>query len=250
MLRLLFRLISFAALTTACLHASPVPAELDRALKLFRAEGARGWAFNQTTESGGKSLFEHYDPAKPEFSRWTLLKKNGAAPTEPELKEYRERLSRRTSGNTAPNVKDQIDPASCELVQADEVRASYRFNLRPGASDDSSAAHMSATFTLHKSTETIERVELNAFEPFSPMFIVKINDAKTTITYSLPENGRPSLLQQIAVHIRGRALWFKSLDEDMTVTYSDHEYSFRKPAAPVTENPARPAEPAPANLAQ
>jgi len=249
MLRVLFQIVLFAALTIASLHASPAPAELDRALKLFRAEGARGWAFVQTTESGGKSLVEHYDPAKPEFSRWTLLKKNGAPPTAPELKEYRERLSRRTSGDTAPNVKDQLDPASCELVQADEIRASYRFHLRPGASDDSSAAHMTATFTLNKPTETIEQVELNAFEPFSPMFIIKINEAKTTMSYSLPESGRPSLLQRIVVHIRGRALWFKSLDEDMTVAYSDHEYSFRKPAEPVTENPARPTEPAPANLA-
>jgi hypothetical protein len=79
------------------------------------------------------------------------------------------------------------------------------------------------------------------------MFIVKINEAKTTITYSLPESGRPSLLQQIVVHIRGRALWFKSLDEDMTVAYSDHEYSFRKPT-PLTQDPARPVEPAPASL--
>ena len=75
MLRVLFQIVLFAALTLDLLHASPVPAELDRALKLFRAEGARGWAFVQTTESGGKSLVEHYDPAKPEFSRWTLLEK-------------------------------------------------------------------------------------------------------------------------------------------------------------------------------
>jgi len=250
MLRRPLLLILFAVLTCSFLHASAMPPELDRALKLFRAEGARGWAFNQTTESGGKSLIEHFDPTKPEFSRWTLLQKNGVTPSESDLKEFQERLSRRAGGSTAPNVKDQIDPASCELVQTDETRASYRFHLRAGGPDDSSAVHMTATFTLHKPTATIEKVELASFEPFAPMFMVKIKEAKTTMTYSLPENGRPSLLLKITMGIRGRALWFKSLDEDMTVTYSDHEYSFRKPAAPVTQDPARPAEPPPTSLVQ
>jgi len=246
MRRHLFRLLTLVVLTVPALCASPnsLPPELERALKLFRAEGARGWAFTQTTESGSKSLVEHYAPSKPEFSRWTLLKKNDQAPTAPELKEYQDRLSRRSGNSTAPNVKDQIDPASCELVQADDIRATYRFHLLPGASDDHSATHMTATFTLHKPTATIERVELTAFEPFAPMFTVKVTEAHTTMTYSLPYAVHPTLLKKISVSIRGRAMWFKSLDEDMLVTYSDHEYTGRKPAPSAPENPARPTEPA------
>jgi len=245
MLRHLLRFLLIASLALTALRASPnsLPPELSRALKLFRAEGAQHWAFIQTTESGGKSLVEHFDPSKPEFSRWTLLKKDGADPTAPELKDYQERLSRRTSG-TAPNVKDQIDPATCELVFSDDIRASYRFHLQTGEKGDRSAAHMTATFTLHKPTGVIERVELAAFEPFSPMLTVKINEAKTTMLYSLPDADRPTLLQKITVSLRGRAMWVKSLDEDMTVTYSNHEYTGRKPAPPPPENPARPAEPA------
>jgi hypothetical protein len=233
-----------AAFATQALGANPVPPELERALSLFHAEGAPGWAFTQTTASGSQSLVEHYNPAKPEFARWTLLQKNGATPTEAELREYQEHLSRRTGNATAPNVKDQIDPASCELVRTENDRASYRFHLRPGGSDDRSAAHMTAIFTLHKPTATIECVELAAFEPFSPMFAVKIAEAKTTMLYSLPENDRPSLLKQIDLRIRGRALWFKSLDEDMTVIYSDPEYIGKKTAPTTPENPARPTEPA------
>jgi hypothetical protein len=244
MRRNFFCLLLLAALAIPALRANPnpLPPDLDRALKTFRAEGARGWSFVQTTESGGKSLVEHFDPAKPEFSHWTLLKKNGLVPTAPDLKEYRDRLSRRSGNSTAPNVKDQIDPASCELLQADDIRATYRFHLLAGASDDHSAAHMTATFTLHKPTESIERVDLTAFEPFSPMFTVKITEARTTMIYSLPEVDRPALLQKISVSIRGRAMWFKSLDEDMIVTYSEHEYTGRKPTPPAMEDPARPTE--------
>jgi hypothetical protein len=236
-----------ATLTCFSLRAGPIPPELDRALKLFRAEGGPGWAFVQTTESNGKSLVEHYNPAKPEFARWTLLKKNGAAPTASDTKEYQQRLSRRTSGGTAPNVKDQIDPTTCERVSDDSERTSYRFRLRPGDKGDRSAAHMAACFTLHKPTGAIERVELASLESFSPVVAVNITEAKTIMMYSLPTGDRPALLQQISVHIRGRAMWIKSLDEDMDVTYSEQEFVGKKPAAPTstTENPARSAAGAP-----
>ena len=235
---LLSFLVALPAMTV--LRAGIVPPELDRALKLFRAEGSPNWAFIQTTDSGDKNLVEHFDPAKPEFSRWTLLKKNGVAPTDSDLKEYRDRLSRRTSG-TAPNVKDQIDRATCELLSEEAERATYRFRLQTGENGDRSAAHMDVVFTLHKTTGIIERVELSAFEPFSPMFTVKITEAKTTMSYSLPTAERPTLLQQITMHIRGSAMWFKSLDADMTVTYSDHTFAGKKPAVaapPALENPA------------
>lgn len=220
MLRLLLPFFLLGLLSTA--RAGQMPAELERALKTYRAEGAANWGFVQTTESSkGQSLVEHFDPSKPPFSRWTLQKKNGATPTDDDIKDYRDRLSRRTTG-TAPNLKDQIDPASCEPAGDDGERASYRFKLLTTDKSDRSAAHMHAVFTLHKPTGTIERVTLAAFEPFSPMFSVKISKAETTIIYSLPEGDRPTLLQKIAVRMRGRVMWFKSLDEDMTVTYSGH----------------------------
>jgi len=242
MLRRVFRLQLFVLLCTAVVYAGQIPPELDRALKLYRAEGAMNWAYVQTTESSkGQSLVEHYDPAKPVFSRWTLLKKNGAAPGEADLKDYRDRLSRRTSG-TAPNIKDQIDPDTCELAGAEGERASYRFRLLVTDKADRSAAHMHAVFTLHKPTGTIERVTLSAFEPFSPMFTVKVAEAETKIEYSLPTAERPMLLQKITMHMRGSVMWLKSLDEDMTVTYSEYTYVGKK-SVPVPALETKPASP-------
>ena len=240
MIRRLLLALLFVLPALTSLLAGSVPPELDRALKLFRAEGAPNWAFVQTTEAEGKSLVEHFDPAKPEFSRWTLLTKNGSAPSDSDLKDYRERLSRRTNG-TAPNVKDQIDHSTCERLSDETERATYRFRLSPGDKGDHSAEHMYAIFTLHKTTGVIERVELSAFEPFSPMFTVKIREAKTTMVYSLPSAERPTLLRQITLHIRGSAMWFKSLDADMTVTYSEHTFAGQAPAVATTHDPENPA---------
>jgi hypothetical protein len=198
------------------------------ALAGFRAEGAKGWAFTQTTTSGNKSLVERYDPSKPEFSRWVLLKKDGAAPSAADLTEYEQKLSRRSRGDTAPNVKDQLDRATCERVEENTERATYRFRLKAIDKDDKSAPFMAVTFTLHKPTHTIEQVDLFNVEPFSPVFLVKVAEAKTTMKYSLPEGDRSTLLQNVTVKVRGRAMWIRSLDEDMTVVYSDYVHVGKK----------------------
>lgn len=205
--------------------ASPLPADIVTPLAAFRAEGSWGWAFTQSTSSADKSLVERYDPARPDFHRWALVEKDGRAPTAQELEDYRQQQSRRSGGLNAPNVKDQIDPASAELVADDGTRATWRFGLVPGGFDDSSAAHMAVEFTLHRPTQTIERVELASFEPFYPVLGVKIKEARTILHYTLPADDRPTLLLDVTMRVRGRAFWFKSLDSDLTITYTDHAYA-------------------------
>lgn len=222
------RLLSCLLLLLSAAFAGPVPPELAAALADFRTEGPKGWAFTQTTAAEGKSLVEAFDPAKPDFQRWTLVRKDGAEPDADSLRQYRENQTRRTGGQTAPNVKDQIKTDSCELVSDDGVRATWKFRLHPGSSEDRSADHMVASFTLHRPTGTIERVELGSFEPFSPVFSVSIAEARTVLTYSLPTGDTPSLLQAVTMRVRGKAMWFKSLDSDLTVVYSDYAYAGRR----------------------
>lgn len=230
-MRFRFSLPTLLLLVAAtALSAAPLPPEYETILKAFRAEGAKGWAFTQTTSGASHSLVERFEPLKPEFHRWTLLKKDGRDPTEKELKEYQEKQTRRTSGDTAPDVTKQLDLESAERVSDDNERAAYRFRLKPGDKEDTSAAFMQVTFTFNKPTKAIERVELASTGEFSPMFAVKIREARTVMLYSLPEGDRPSLLDRITVRVRGRAMWIKSLDEDMQVVYSDYHYVAKKPA--------------------
>ncbi|PTY06964.1 hypothetical protein DB347_10215 [Opitutaceae bacterium EW11] len=233
---MLARLAAFSlVLLAGAFAADPLPADFEAALKSFRAEGTKGWSFVQSTASEKKSLVEHYDASKPEFSRWTLLKKDGRAPTEDELKEYNEKQTRRSRGDTAPDVTKQLDYATAERLSDDTERCAYRFHLKAGDKQDTTARFMVSTFTYHKPTHTIEKVELSNTEPFSPMFLVKIEEARTTIHYMLPDAERPTLLDHIEVRVRGRAMIFRSLDEDLTVKYSDYTYAGKTrptPAAP------------------
>ncbi len=133
---------SFFALTTfifACCASAAMPEEISQALASFHAEGTKGWGFLQTTSTAEHNMAERYAPANPLFSRWTLEKKDGRVPTEEETRTYRDMQSSKPREETAPNVKNQIIPDSCERVSETPTEAVYRFRLKPGAEDDKSA---------------------------------------------------------------------------------------------------------------
>lgn len=221
-------LVSWGALLAAvCLgaagaRADNLPANLAGALNAFRADGPKGWIYTQTTASGNESMEESFDPARPESDRWVLLARDGRAPTPEEVKVYREGKSRRAGGATAPRLQDQIAPESATQVRAEGVLVWWRFAMQPGGADDSSAAHLAVTFGFHLPTLTVTTVEIASREAYSPVIGIRIAESRTVMTYSLPGDGRPSLLQQVTLRVRGRAFWVKSLDQNMTITYTGH----------------------------
>jgi hypothetical protein len=221
--------VSLLFIALCCrLTAGPTPPELEAALKNFHAEGSKGWAFTQTTVSGEHSRVERFNPLGKNFLQWTLVQQDGHDPTAGEIEKYNEHKTRRSSSENAPNVKDQIAPGTCEVIEESPERGVYRFHLKPGDTDDKSAQFMRVSFTLHRPTATIEKVELASTGPFSPVLLVQIKEARTVMTYSLPDGERPTLLKEVSVRVRGRAMWFRSLDQDMRVTYSDYVYAGKK----------------------
>ena len=89
--------------------AEGVPADLAAALEKFRTDVPPGWTYTLTTAAEGKSTVELCDATKPEFARWSLLRKNDHPPTAGETQDYFEARSRRSRGGTAPKLTDQFE---------------------------------------------------------------------------------------------------------------------------------------------
>lgn len=223
MLRLLAIVFIFSASAQAAL-----PPDIAAACTAFRTETPKGWSFTQTTTAEGRTMIERYDAAQPEFNRWTLLQQNGQPPTDAEAGAYKEKFTRRSRNGTAPNIASQLDLASAELVSDGAERAVYRFRLSATEAADKTADFLRATLTYHKATRAIESFEIANIEPFSPVFGVKIAELRTAIHYSLPQANRPALLQSVTTRTRGRA-FFKSLDADMLVDYTDYAWAGKNP---------------------
>ena len=222
-MRRLFLLGFFSAL--ACAAAPP---ELTAALKKFQTDAPAGWSFTQTTVGEGKSTVERCDAAKPEFDRWTLVQQDGRAPTLDETKRYAENRSRRSRGGVAPKIASQLNLAAVEMLNDTTERVTFRCPLKRLDNGDKTADALRATIVVHKPTKTIESFELGAVAEFKPTFGVSISEMRTTMAYSVPTDTAPSLPQKVSVRVRGRAFFVKSLDADMTVTFSDYARAGKK----------------------
>lgn len=219
-MRLPFMLLVGGLMTA--LTGAPAPTELETALRDFRSEPPRGWTYLQTTTAEGKSTVERHDASKPEFDRWSLQQKDGRPPDADAVRHYAEARSRRSRGGTAPKLAEQLDTAAAELLAQDENHATYRCLLKAAEAGDRTAAYLRATLVLHRPTRTIESIELRNTAPFSPAIGVKIAELRTTLTYSLPAGDLPSLPLRVATTIRGTAFWFKSLDAEREIRFSDY----------------------------
>lgn len=215
-----------------------LPPELTAALDAYRAEGPKGWAFTQTTTGGGKDRIERYDPRERGPRRWTLLSEKGVAPTEAEQTRYRET---RPAFDAAANLAAQLDRRSAALVAQDDTTATYEFHLIPAGENDTSAVHMRARFTLNRAAGTFTRVELANIETFTPAHSLTIHEARTTLTYALPADGRPALPLETSMKISGKRFWVKAFEQHIVSTFSDHEDAHL--SAPGTSGPGAAAAP-------
>ncbi|MDX2187849.1 MAG: hypothetical protein SFV32_13010 [Opitutaceae bacterium] len=209
--------------------SEPLPADFAAAFDAYRPEGTRGWTFTQETTTAKQRLKEHHDGNLPEFKRWTLLEKDGRAPTAEESKEYNDMIARRPRSDNAPNVRDQVLRDSWRALEdSPDGHKRFHFRLKPGAEDDRSAAFMAVVFQFDPATKSISAVELRSESPFKPTFGVSIQEASTRVRYHAPQGERPVLIRDIDVKVRGKAFGFKSLDQDMNVRYFDYQ----KPQTP------------------
>jgi hypothetical protein len=222
-MRLLLTLLS----AIATVHAA-IPEDLAAALKSFRADPPPGWSYTLTTAGEGKSTVERCEAGKPEFERWSLLQKDGRAPTADEARDYAEGRTRRSRGGTAPKIIEQLDLATLVAKSENGDRITYQCGVKPGDPADNVAAFLRATVVLHRPTRTIEAIELGSTGEFSPTFVVKIAEMKTQMSYALPTNDRPSLPLKVETRVRGRAFLFKSLDGEVVMTFSDYAWAGKK----------------------
>src|SRR5204862_3860766 len=133
-----------------------------------------------------------------------------------------ETQTRRSRGVTPPRITESLDLTTVEIVSETTEQLVCRCRLKKGEAGDETAAYLRAILTVHPPTKTIERFELASVGPFAPALGIKIAEMKTAMTFSRPAGDRPSLLLSVSTHLRGRAFWIKSLDQDLLVTCTEH----------------------------
>lgn len=203
-------------------RASDAPAYVREALSHFTSDSPKGWAYTLTTTKDGQTSVERYDPAQPVGAQWTLLQRDGRAPTPEESRRYTQYKTSTTQGSTrsATFEKGDIDFSTMKLVREDAERAEFESRFREG--DDKMLAHFIVKLTVAKHPAAIERFVLSLDAPFSPVIGVKMKELLVDMTFSPATAERPSLPLSSISRFRGRLLLVKSINEDLSITYSDY----------------------------
>ena len=215
-------LLSLALALTLSVRATEVPAYVREALSHFISDAPKGWAYTLTTTKDGDTSIERYDPAQAIGAQWTLLQRNGRPPTDDEIRRYTQYKTGTTQGNTRATTfeKNDIDFGSMRLVREDTERAEFESRFREG--DDKMLAHFVVNLTFSKSPAVLEKFALRLGAPFSPVIGVRMKELFVDMTFSPATADRPSLPLTSTSIFHGRFMLFKSIDEEVRITYSDY----------------------------
>ncbi|MBI2518368.1 MAG: hypothetical protein HYV95_15920 [Opitutae bacterium] len=215
--------------------AAGLPAPYRAVLAKLSADVPRGWAYTTTTTRNGDTSVERFDPARPHEEQWTLLARNGQPPTATEAARYRSyRVTTSTSTLRATFERGDIDPATAELVSEDDARAVYRCKFRQDV-DDAMLNHLELTLVFRKEPAAVEKFTLYLTEPFSPVLGMKMQSLTVETTLSAATTESPALPRESLSRFHGRVLFFKSVDEEVRVAYSD----FRRAETAATDGRRR-----------
>lgn len=210
-------------LVSASLEAEPHPLAV-QALDRMDSIDNKGWSYTVTTRSKEGTKIERHDASKPEGGRWTLVQKEGGAPTASELRKYqKEKADQAKRRNDKPSDDDQdVDRSTIRLISEDDDSATFSFRLR---SEGKLAAgftdHISGTLVVSKAGGWPRRFDLTSAGSFRPIPGVKVDEFRVAMSFRRDPQSGDILFSTIESRVRGRAFGLKSLDDDVLVTFSD-----------------------------
>jgi hypothetical protein len=201
--------------------AAELPAYFNEALAQFTSDAPRGWAYTLTTTRGSETSVERFDPSRPKGGAWMLLQRDGRAPTAEEI----ERYLRYKASSTPPTAratfeKGDLDHGTFMLLREDASTADFRGRFREDLKEPL-LAHLVLELKLTKQPATVQAFTLRLAGPFSPAMGVKMTALEVAMEFSPPAEGRPALPRESRSRFRGRLFFFKSIEEDLRITYSD-----------------------------
>jgi hypothetical protein len=201
--------------------AAELPAYFNEALAQFTSDAPRGWAYTLTTTRGSETSVERFDPSRPKGGEWTLLQRDGRAATAEEI----ERYLRYKASSTPPTAratfeKGDLDRGTFTLVREDAAVAEFRGKFREDLKEPL-LAHLVLDLKFTKQPAAVQAFTLRLAGPFAPALGVKMTELEVSMEFSPPTDGRPSLPRESRSRFRGRLFFFKSIEEDLRIRYSD-----------------------------
>ena len=117
-----------------------------------------------------------------------------------------------------------VQPGSLSLIE--ETDSYWLFNFLPAEDEDDEGIlkHLDATLKIVKGGPYIEFISLQSNKPFRPQFGVKISNLTTRLVFGPAAMNGPIVPVSVDIRIKARAFLAISVDETVSISFSDYEY--------------------------
>ena len=197
------------------------PQIVETAFAKLEADSIYQYSYTKSVQSTENNRIMKYDPTKDGSNCWELVSINGEKPDKKELKAFYKELSNNNEGDNNISFKSE-DMRDFALTSETDRNIQYSFAM-DGNEDDKMADKLTCTISMDKIDSTITKMSMFITETVSPMVSVKIEEFKIELLFDkLAETGSTILLKTKTC-IKGKAMVFKKIDENVVETYFDYK---------------------------
>ncbi len=208
--------------------------KIGQAISKYEQTTRKNWAYHissyENEEGDITSSVEHFIPAPEVEKQWTLLRINGKAPTQKQIKRFLDNKIKQAKtkdekegANYSIALREIINEESLTLSSENTSHMQIKFNVYLSELGEDSIGKLQGSLSYNKQHKFIEHINIKNNAEFSPMFSANITDLKLTFSFiNINDNVLP--LQQ-DMEMKGTFAYFTEINQTSTDTFSNYNYN-------------------------
>jgi len=220
-------LLSFTISTQANDVDNALKDQVVQALDALEADHPE-WSYTRTQHKKEETIVERYDSSRTLNEQWQLISVDGKTPTAERLKEYQENRAEARKKAEEKKAKKQekgktgrmVDRDSLKLLDENDHEWIFSFKPEMGKDGEDFEKALQGRLHLNKKDQYISHLNMENTASISPVMSVTIKVMKVDIEFALLDD---NAVMPVRMHnlVQGKALFFKTLDEETQESFSD-----------------------------
>jgi len=179
------------------------------------------WTYTQQTNNDGEITIATNKPSREKSMRLQLLEIDGQSPSAEQLRDFSREQQKRfeEEGQQDRSFATLIDVTTLQLVEQDREKTLLSFTPFIEELKDE-RSKLTGSLRLNNTSGLIDTISIINTEVLKPAFSVKLKRYQTRFSFTVVE--QLLLLSHMSVDLAGKVGFFKSIDVDLAVEFSDH----------------------------
>lgn len=216
-------MIIFICLIGPVVFARNTPGIVEKAMKNIQDGMDYSYSFKKVTKGKESSRVMTYNPTLDEEDQWELVSIDNRKPNRKELKKFYKKMSRISDKDNKNSMEMSADEMyDFSICNEDDNQIVYQCRMN----DEKNKKMMEKVLcelVINKQDSTMNIIRMNLTEPVSPMISVKLDEFDFEMKFQTMVETGANLIEQTRMKIKGKALIFKKIDENVTEKYYDYQ---------------------------